>query len=474
MKLVARPQWQIVVVTLGIMIAISMMGMYFFNRTSMLMREQLKEKMTAIASTTAIHIDGDLLDQINGSDGMNSPFFHDIVATLNAARSAAPGIRFAYILRKTQDPMMLEFVADADSLATDEELDVNGNGTVDSDEEGSYPGDIYDIAEIPELQEVAFLYPTASKDIYVDQWGHLISGYAPIRRASTGEINAVLAIDMTADQFIKASYGAFSPAALLILIALSTLAAILVYALFENRRILFLEKINSERSGLLRLTFHQLGEPLTIMKWSLESLRDETQNPELKKLVEEHVMCMDEGLGRLNSIIDTLQLAEKVDLDTLEYLPVPTSLRALVDNAVNEWTSSLHKRNQQMHVLMNEDVTLPLDKTLLMLVFRQILVNAIEYSEDGTEVSIAVERHARHVKITVTDEGCGIPEADMIHLFEKYRRASNAPLKKPDGNGLGLYIAKGIIEKAGGKIWVQSEEHKGTSVTFTLPLSASV
>jgi len=472
MSKTARPQWQLIVVTLTVMAAIIVMSVYFFNRTSVIMREQLKEKMTAIASATAAHIDGDLLDQINGAGSMDSPFFYDIVSTLNATRDSAPGIRFAYILRKTQDPMLLEFVADADALATEQELDVNGNGTVDPDEEGSYPGDIYEIAEIPELQGEAFERATASKDIYVDQWGHLISGYAPVRRFSTGEINAVLAIDMTADEFIAESYGAFSPAALLVLLALGTLASVLVYALFENRRIIFLEKINAERSGLLRLTFHQLGEPLTIMKWSLESLRDETENPELKKLVEEHVICMDEGLGRLNSIIDTLQLAEKVDLNTLEYMPVPTSLRALVDNAVTEWTSSLHKRNQQMHVLMNEDVMLPIDKTLLMLVFRQILVNAIEYAEEGTEVSISVERRLRHVEITVSDEGCGIPADDMPHLFEKYRRASNAHLKKPDGNGLGLYIAKGIIEKAGGRIWVKSEEKKGTSVTFTLPLAA--
>ena len=57
----------------------------------------------------------------------------------------------------------------------------------------------------------------------------------------------------------------------------------------------------------------------------------------------------------------------------------------------------------------------------------------------------------------------------MEHLFEKYLRASNAGTHKPDGNGLGLYIAKGIVESAGGRIWIESIEGRGTTVTFTLP-----
>ncbi len=206
------------------------------------------------------------------------------------------------------------------------------------------------------------------------------------------------------------------------------------------------------------------------MKWSLETLREETENHDLKKLVDEHVVCMDEGLGRLNSIIDTLQLAEKVDLNTLEYLPVPGSLRALIDNAVNEWSSSLHSHNMSMQVDMKNEVTLPMDTTLLSLVLRQLLVNAIEYSNEGSKIVIGVRPGRSSVELTVSDTGCGIPTQDMEHLFEKYRRAGNAHLKKPDGNGLGLYIAKGIVEKAGGHIWVESKQNKGTTVHFTLPL----
>lgn len=465
-----RRYWLTLLLSLLILTGVVLMAVFFYARAHAFMREELKNKLQSIAAAAAIQIDGDQIDQITGPQDMDTPYFRYIVSILKETRLAGSNIRFAYILRKTDQPMMLEFVADADSLATPEELDINHNGIVDPDEEGSYPGDIYEITEIPELQIDAFENPTASKDIYVDQWGHLISGYAPIRK-SDGTVNAVFAIDMLADDFLTSSQKVFSPLLLLTVVMTGILIAMIVSFVMIRRNKEYLEKISQERSGLLRLTFHQLGEPLTIMKWSLETLRDETENPALKKLVEEHVTCMDEGLGRLNSIIDTLQLAEKVDLDTLKYSPLSCSVKEIVDNALAEWETALKKRQQPVHVAVEKGMMIPADRTLLLLVLRQLLVNAIEYSEEKTPIEIRVLKRRKDVLIAVEDHGCGIPVADMPHLFEKYRRASNAHLKKPDGNGLGLYIAKGIIEKAGGRINVQSTEGKGTIVSFTLPVS---
>lgn len=464
-----RRYWLVLVLSLLIVTAVVATAMFFYVRVNVFMREELKNTLQGIAGAAAVQIDGDQLEQIKSPNDMDTPYFRHIVSVLKETRRTGSNIRFAYILRKTDQPMMLEFVADADALAGTEELDVNYNGLVDPNEEASYPGDMYEITEIPELQTDAFEKPTASKDIYVDQWGHLISGYAPIRK-SDGTVNAVFAIDMLADDFLAASQKVYSPLLLMTMMMAGVLTAVIVAFMMIRRNKAYFHKISQERSGLLRLTFHQLGEPLTIMKWSLETLRDDTDNPKLKRIVEEHVACMDEGLGRLNSIIDTLQLAEKVDLNTIEYSPVKCSVKELLDNALAEWESTLKKRKQTVEITAKEGMTIQADKTLLTLVLRQLLVNAIEYSPEKTPIAIRVVNRRKDVLIAIEDRGCGIPEADMQHLFVKYHRASNAHLKKPDGNGLGLYIAKGIIEKAGGKISVQSTEGKGTTVSFTLPL----
>lgn len=463
-------KWPAIVFAGVVAFAIVGAAVTVFLRSRDAMQDQIRERLRSTAAVAALHIDGDMIDRIEGPDGMRDPIYTQLVNQLDAIRKL-PNIRFVYILRRTSDPAVLEFVADADGTRTDEELDVNGDGEVDTDEQPSYPGDLYEISGSPALREDAFEFATSDDEITVDQWGALISGYAPVRR-SDGSVAGVLGIDMRAEDFLAQSQRVLSVPGLVLVFLFALLVAIAAGFVWEFRQVRILGRINDERSGLLRLTFHQLGEPLTIMKWSLETLREETDDPQLKKLVEEHVVCMDEGLGRLNSIIDTLQLAEKVDLDSLQYLPVQSSLRELIDNAVGEWDSSMQKRNQHMHVFMKDDVQMPIDRNLLPLVLRQLLQNAIEYSDDGTDISIHVEKQ-RHgmVEIRIQDEGCGIPPEDMLHLFEKYRRASNAPNKKPDGNGLGMYIARGIVLKAGGRMHVESELNKGTTVIFTLPLS---
>jgi len=462
------PGWPVILLSMLVALGIIAMGVFFYVRAQNVLEQQLRGHLTSIAAASALSIDGDAIDFINIASDVDNSIYVETIKHLQQLRLQT-GVRFAYILRRTDDPNNLAFVADADAALTPQQLDVNGNGRVDADEEAGYPGELYDISDNIMLQNEAFSHPVADPNITIDQWGLLVSGYAPIYR-SDGTVSAVLGIDMRAEEFFRQSRRIFTPEAMGVVLITAFAAAAGIIASWEHRRTSMLKRINNERSGLLRLTFHQLGEPLTIMKWSLETLREETQSEELKKIVDEHVLCMDEGLGRLNSIIDTLQLAEKVDLNTLEYLPLPSSLRALIDNAVNEWSSSLQAHKLKMNVRMKDDVILPMDTTLIQLVLRQILVNAIEYSDENSTVDIIVKPGRTSVEIAISDTGCGIPTKDMEHLFEKYRRAGNAHLKKPDGNGLGLYIAKGIIEKAGGHIWAESQVKKGTTVHFTLPM----
>jgi signal transduction histidine kinase len=461
--------WPVILSSILASTAITLIGLYFFMHAQNILQMQLRERLVAIAGSAALGIDADTVDRIRGAEDVDSPDYRFMIDHLQQLREAT-GVRFVYILRRTSDPMNLEFVADADAALTPEELDVNENGSVDPDEEAAFPGELYDISETLILQNEAFKHAVADPETSTDQWGTLVSGYAPIYRRD-GTISALLGIDYRAEDFYKMSQRIFSVDALIAVIFVSTIIGGSIVVFWERRRINMLKRINSERSGLLRLTFHQLGEPLTIMKWSLETLRDETDDSELKHMVSEHVKCMDEGLGRLNSIIDTLQLAEKIDLNTLEYLPVPGSLRALIDNMMNEWDSALRAHDIKLNIKMDEDSTLPIDANLMQLVFRQVIVNAIEYSKDHSNITLHVFKNHSDVEVTIEDQGCGIPEKDMPHLFEKYRRASNAHLSKPDGNGLGLYIAQGIIQKAGGHMWVESVEHKGTTVHFTLPLA---
>jgi signal transduction histidine kinase len=128
-------------------------------------------------------------------------------------------------------------------------------------------------------------------------------------------------------------------------------------------------------------------------------------------------------------------------------------------------------RKQELSLEMEEaDHAMHLDRKLIAGVVRELIDNAMTYSPPGARVAVRVRRRMGHMQVDVEDTGCGIPPSDLAHIFTKFTRGANATKFKPIGNGLGLYIAKGIVERAGGRMTVHSQEGKGTRVSFTLPV----
>lgn len=449
--------------------AIGGLTMALFLRSTSALEQQLRETLRAAAVSAAFSIDGDELGDIHGPGDMLEPSYIRIASLLRNITDEIPQLRFAYILRRTDDPNVLEFIVDADASLSNKELDENGNGIVDPDEEPSYPGEQYDITTIPALQGEAFLRSTTDPTVTVDQWGELLSGYAPIRSRSTGEVVAVLGIDMDAAEFRANTRSVLSPFAVLMILALAASLATGVALLIESRQLQTVSRINAERSGLLQLTFHQLGEPITILQWAIETLEDSKEDvDQIKKLLPENLTDMREGVRRLGSIIDTLQEAEKVELGVFENKPVEQSIKRVIEDVVR--IVAPVPTDGLARVAMDvEDATHMVDPHLLTVVLRRLIENALEFSRIDTVVKVSAKHEGTWLRIDVTDTGCGIPAKDVPHLFEKYNRASNASTMKPDGNGLGLYIAKGILELMGGLIAVSSREGQGTVVTVRLP-----
>lgn len=445
-------------------------GATFYVRGRAIMEAELKDKLRTTASMAALQFDPADVDAISGVESLHTPVFHDIAARLDAIRDAGPNVRFAYLMRRTDDPMILEFVADADALLSEEELDRDQNGTVEPDEEPSFPGDPYPVEEVPALQAEAFEHATSDEEITVDQWGELISGYAPIRRAD-GTVAAVLGIDMEASEYRTLSQSIFSPVAfLLFMLATGATGMYVIFTIWRRRQEL-LKRIADERTGLMRLTFHQLGTPLTIVKWSLEQLKDAEARGELQQALREHYTSLEDGIGRINAILEDLKEADRVSEHALVFTPVPCAVKDIVKDAVEDMQKRFEQRKHTITVHGDAKLRMTLDRVLIGAVLRELLDNAINYSAPKTPITVSFEKSGRYVKIRVTDHGAGIPEKDMPRIFERFTRGSNAATLYPDGAGLGLYIARGIVEQAGGRMTIQSREKKGTTITFTLPLA---
>jgi signal transduction histidine kinase len=461
-------RWTFWALSVLIMTLFVILGFVFFQRSRVIMEDQLKMNLRNTAAAAAMQFDGAMLEGIDGPDDMESASFRDAVGRLHTLRAKIPGVRFTYILRRTTSPHMLEFIADADSLSSVAELDHNQNGTVDDDEEPSFPGDRYDVSEIPVLQLDAFQYPATDDEVAYDQWGATISGYAPVRRFADGKIVGTLGIDMLATDYLASAYSIFSPGALF-LVLLSIVCVTSGFVLMALRRQMeMLMQMDKERSGLLQLTFHQLGEPLTIFKWSLESLKERHPSESLEKMMPEHIKNMEIGIGRMSYIVDALRDAEQVELGSIKYEPVRASLAETLAEVARESQSVLAERKQTLEVSCENKLWAQFDPHWVKRILHELMKNATSYSAEGSVIRISAKYNRNKVIVEVRDNGVGISAAERATLFQKFARGENVS-HHTGGTGLGLYTCRGILKVAKGKIWIDSEEGSGTTVSFTLP-----
>ena len=449
-----------------IIVLFGVMATHFYIGGRSLMEDQLKQRLQNIAAAAAMQFEGENIESIE--DGVTietSRNLREIAERLHRIKEEVPDIRFAYIMRKSNVDHHLKFVADADLVATKEELDKNKNNTIDEDEKPAITGELYDTRAFPSMQEKAFTMPIADNDFATDQWGTVISGYAPIRK-SDGTVVAIVGIDMSAEEFLEKSESLFSP--LVFFAVLFCSIGIALYAIYTVwkwwRRDMV--RLENERSGLLRLAFHQLGGPLSIINWSIEELEEKDRTPAIERVITNIKI----GVERLDGIFKMLKDADMVHAHTVLYHPSRTSLSSLVTKCVKQLGRTLALRRQRIELILDDTLTIPLDEKLIETVITELCMNAIYFSSEGGVITVLTKRMNDHCTITISDHGCGIPTADMHRLFEQFTRGSNATKYRADGNGLGLYIAKGIVESAKGMISLQSSEGEGTTVTVTIPI----
>jgi signal transduction histidine kinase len=114
------------------------------------------------------------------------------------------------------------------------------------------------------------------------------------------------------------------------------------------------------------------------------------------------------------------------------------------------------------------------DEEKIRLAVQNLIENAIHYTPQGGRVTASVSHDTKEVMLQVQDTGMGIPENQKARVFEKFFRASNAKTVDTEGSGLGLYLVNNIIQAHGGKVWFTSEEGKGSTFAFTLPVREEI
>lgn len=451
-----------------ILLFVGVTGFFFYLRAESSMASQLRDRLESAAAVAAAQFTIADIRAVRGSADEGSAEHRRLVTHLQRTRAMIPGVRFAYIVRATDAPGSVEFVADADEFLPLERLDLNGDGGLDRDEAPARPGERYDISSMPEFQ-AGFVGPSADRRVTYDPWGALISGYAPIR-GERGETVAVLGLDMSADDFLATSRSIFSPLALLSVLFGGVLLALFTYSVSQRRRLVALRQMESERSALLDLAAHQLGMPLATFRWWIELLRERRGSDDTED--NEGFDQLQLGVDRMDHIVRSLQEASNLQAGSVDYAAVTFDALPFVQGVVESMKPALDLKKQTIEIAGGEGLpAIAADRKLLSGVLAELIENARGYSPVGSHITVRISRARSFVKIAVEDHGCGIPANEIPRMFHKFTRGKKAHLSKPSGNGLGLYICKGIVERAGGTIAVASKEGQGTTVSISLPVA---
>lgn len=442
--------------------AVVLLSSVVYQQSHQAMQELLDDALRTSAALAAQQFTGEELDAITGQESMETELFISMVDRLKDIRSYVPNIQFAYIMRRTEDPMVLEFVSDADALSTFEEMDENGNGIIESQEQLSYPGDLYEVHDIPAMQQVAFEGPTVDSEITIDQWGQLISGYAPIYRTD-GTVAGIIGLDMDAHDFVTISQNAFSTFAFLTMLSIGIVIVLLTFYIIIDRRRAARNTINQERSALLALATHQLGGPVSAIRWWVEVMKDDG-------ICDSGSACghIETSVEQINDIMQELISVEKQEHGKIIYKREPCKISALIEYAITHVSPKL----SQVHTIdmeVDKTASVTIDMSLIGGVITELLENAMGYCEPGSTVHLSAKKEGNLLVVSVRDEGMGIDPREQQRIFEKLTRGSNAAKYQPNGTGLGLYVVKMIIDKARGSIGLDSTLGEGSTFTIKIP-----
>ncbi len=228
------------------------------------------------------------------------------------------------------------------------------------------------------------------------------------------------------------------------------------------------------KSEFIEIASHQLRTPLTGIVWAWESLVNEELKPETHTLVVSGL----QATKHLGDIIDDMLDVSRIEEGRFGYDFVSQDIVAFLQKIVDE--ASLAATKYQVKVYFDrppeKNIAITFDPKKLAIAVSNLIDNALKYNVKNGEVVVKVESIPQepYIKVSVRDTGIGIPEKDLPKLFAKFFRSDNASRFATEGTGLGIYITKNVVERHGGKIWVESELNRGTTFAFTLPIDPAL
>lgn len=232
------------------------------------------------------------------------------------------------------------------------------------------------------------------------------------------------------------------------------------------------EKLIEEmKTEFVSLAAHQLRTPLSAVKWILKMLLDE----EIGEMTEEQKEFLRDGYisnQRMIDLVNDLLSVARIEEGRYLYNLALADLEKTIEPLISSFRKECRKKKISF-IFKKPKEKIPktiIDTEKIVIAFENIIDNAIKYSFPGGKITVSLKFNDQEIEACIKDTGMGIPNSQKKFIFNKFFRGSNVVRKETDGNGLGLFIVKNIVEAHQGRIWFDSEENKGTSIFFTIPI----
>ncbi|MEH6889560.1 cell wall metabolism sensor histidine kinase WalK [Bacillus sp. JJ864] len=228
------------------------------------------------------------------------------------------------------------------------------------------------------------------------------------------------------------------------------------------------ERIEGERREFVANVSHELRTPLTTMRSYLEALGEGAwQDP---NIAPQFLQVTQEETERMIRLVNALLQLSKLDSTEYRLMKEWVDFTQFFSNIIDRFEMSKEQNVSFKRSFSKRTRFIEIDEDKVTQVLYNIISNALKYSPEGGTITYRLREREDMLEISISDQGMGIPKENVDKIFERFYRVDKARSRKLGGTGLGLAIAKEMIQAHGGSIWAKSEEGKGTTIYFTLPM----
>jgi signal transduction histidine kinase len=228
-----------------------------------------------------------------------------------------------------------------------------------------------------------------------------------------------------------------------------------------------LRRAVTARNSLLAVVSHDMRSPLSAVQLSVDLLAGRDRADDRRKN-RRQIDVIERATGRMRRLIDDLLQAASIEAGTFTVEPAMADLGSILDDVVAANEQAASRRSIQFEQSVGPLPAVRCDRERVAQVLSNLVDNAIQFVTGGGTIRLSAHVRSGAVQIAVTDTGPGIAAEQIAHLFDRYWKGKASGRH---GFGLGLYIAKGIVDAHGGRMWVESEVGRGTTFYFTIPIS---